>query len=40
MVGGLFEWNFGDAEIALLVWSVAGLGLSEDATRGIGHEKC
>ena len=30
MVGGLFEWNFGDAEIALLIWSVAGLGLARN----------
>ena len=27
MVGGLFEWNFGDAEIALLLWTLMGLGL-------------
>lgn len=28
MVGGLFEWSFGDAEIALLLWSLTGLGLA------------
>jgi O-antigen ligase len=28
MLGGLFEWNFGDAEIALLLWSVCGMGLA------------
>ncbi len=28
MVGGLFEWNFGDAEIALLLWAVIGVGLA------------
>lgn len=28
MLGGLFEWNFGDAEIALLLWSLCGLGLA------------
>lgn len=28
MVSGLFEWNFGDAEIALLVWLIIGLGLA------------
>jgi O-antigen ligase len=27
-VSGLFEWNFGDAEIITLVWSVLGLTLS------------
>ena len=28
MLGGLFEWSFGDAEIALLLWSLCGLGLT------------
>jgi len=27
MVAGLFEWNFGDAEVALLLWLIVGLGL-------------
>jgi O-antigen ligase len=27
MVGGFFEWNFGDAEVALLLWTLVGLGL-------------
>jgi len=31
MVGGLFEWSFGDAEIALLLWSLTGLGLAPAA---------
>lgn len=31
MVGGLFEWNFGDAEIALLLWTLMGLGLGPAA---------
>jgi O-antigen ligase len=29
-VNGLFEWNFGDAEIIMLIWAVAGLTLSAD----------
>ncbi len=28
MVAGLFEWNFGDAEVALLFWLIMGLGLA------------
>ena len=28
MVAGLFEWNFGDAEVALLFWLIIGLGLA------------
>jgi hypothetical protein len=27
-VNGLFEWNFGDAEIAMLLWLTVGLALS------------
>jgi putative inorganic carbon (HCO3(-)) transporter len=27
-VAGLFEWNFGDAEVVLLLWLVMGLGLA------------
>ena len=27
-VNGLFEWNFGDAEIIMLVWAVVGLSLA------------
>lgn len=30
-VAGLFEWNFGDAEISLLVWLIVGLGLARRA---------
>lgn len=26
-VAGLFEWNFGDAEVALLFWLIVGMGL-------------
>jgi O-antigen ligase len=29
-VNGLFEWNFGDAEIITLVWAVLGLILAAD----------
>jgi len=32
MVAGLFEWNFGDAEVALLFWLIMGLGLARPAT--------
>jgi O-antigen ligase len=28
IVSGLFEWNFGDAEIALMVWLIVGVGLA------------
>ena len=31
MLGGLFEWNFGDAEIALLLWTICGLGLAPES---------
>jgi O-antigen ligase len=27
-VAGFFEWNFGDAEVVLLLWIVAGMGLA------------
>lgn len=30
MVAGLFEWNFGDAEVALLLWLVVGVGLARE----------
>jgi hypothetical protein len=29
-VAGLFEWNYGDAEILMLVWAVIGLLLAAD----------
>jgi len=29
-VNGLFEWNFGDAEIAMLLWLTVGLALAVD----------
>lgn len=38
MLGGLFEWNFGDAEIALLLWSLCGLGLAPLAAPGPREE--
>ena len=28
MVAGTFEWNFGDAEVALLFWLIVGMGLA------------
>ncbi len=37
VVAGMFEWYFGDAEVALLTWLVCGLGLGADrlaAARG------
>ena len=33
-VAGLFEWNFGDAEVALLLWLIVGLGLAPLAAPG------
>jgi O-antigen ligase len=32
-VNGLFEWNFGDAEIIMLVWATLGLVLAADKVR-------
>ena len=32
-VNGLFEWNFGDAEIAMLLWLSVGLALAADRIR-------
>jgi O-antigen ligase len=32
-VAGLFEWNFGDAEISLLLWLIVGLGLARPRPR-------
>lgn len=29
-VNGLFEWNFGDAEIIILVWTITGFALAAD----------
>ncbi|MBM4116224.1 O-antigen ligase family protein [bacterium] len=37
MLGGLFEWNFGDAEIALLTWALCGLALAPLPTAGEGE---
>ena len=37
VIAGMFEWYFGDAEVALLTWLVCGLGLGADraaAARG------
>jgi len=34
MVAGLFEWNFGDAEVALLFWLVVGMGLGREPAAG------
>ena len=33
-VNGLFEWNFGDAEIAMLLWLTVGLALAVDRMKG------
>lgn len=38
MLGGLFEWNFGDAEIALLTWTLCGLGLAPLPATDEGEE--
>lgn len=35
-VNGLFEWNFGDAEIIMLVWAMVGLTLAAGRMRGSG----
>jgi len=32
-VNGLFEWNFGDAEIIMLIWAIAGLGFAADRVK-------
>jgi len=29
-INGLFEWNFGDAEIIMLVWGIVGLTLAAE----------
>lgn len=34
-VNGLFEWNFGDAEIAMLLWLTVGLALAVQRMRGV-----
>jgi O-antigen ligase len=34
-VNGLFEWNFGDAEIIMLVWAVVGLSLAAEKVDGM-----
>ncbi len=41
-VSGLFEWNFGDAEVAMLLWITVGLSLAAaDATKASsGCEVC
>jgi len=30
LVNGLFEWNFGDSEVIMLVWLFAGLALATE----------
>ncbi len=32
-VNGLFEWNFGDAEIAMLLWMTVGLALASKSIK-------
>jgi len=32
-INGIFEWNFGDHEVAVLLWSTVGLALAVDAIR-------
>ena len=30
LVNGLFEWNFGDSEVIMLVWLLTGLALATE----------
>lgn len=38
-VNGLFEWNFGDAEIIFLVWSIVGMTLAAEKVTTSGVER-
>jgi hypothetical protein len=29
-VNGLFEWNFGDSEIIMLIWATVGMALAAE----------
>ena len=40
LVNGLFEWNFGDSEVIMLVWLLTGLALSiEGLAQGLGARR-